>query len=123
MPWNYEIDGERRLVISTAWDILTGVDVLEHRRQLRSDTRFSRDFLQLLDFTRVTAMNIDAETVRELTRENLFSRKSRRAFVAPTPIAFGMSRMFISIRQLSGRTEQMAVFKERDQAMQWLFKA
>jgi hypothetical protein len=66
---------------------------------------------------------MDHKTVQELTREHLFSRKSRRAFVAPSPLAYGLSRMFISIRQLSGGQEEMDVFKNRDKALWWLFRA
>src|SRR5262249_31216194 len=120
MPWKYEIDEEQRLVITTAWGVLTGEEIREHRRQLRNDARFHRSFFQLLDFTRVTGMNIGTMTVRELSRDHTFSRNSRRAFVAPSPLAYGMSRMFISIREVSGGAEEMQVFKNRNKAMQWL---
>ena len=105
--WSYEIDEERRLVITTAWDVVTSDEILEHRRQLKSDTRFRRTFFQLLDLTRVTGIALDYQTSLVLAHENLFSGDSRRAFVAPSPLAFGMSRMYITIRQFYGEAEQI----------------
>ena len=119
--WNYVIDEKRRLVITTAWDVLTNADVLEHREQLKSDTRFNSNFFQLVDFTQVTGIALDHVAVRALTHEHMFSREARRAFVALSPLAWGMSRMFITLREVSGGEEQMGVFKTHDEALRWLF--
>jgi hypothetical protein len=53
MPWNYRIDEERRLVITTAWDRLTVAEVVDHQRKLLNDPAFQRDFFQFLDFADV----------------------------------------------------------------------
>ena len=47
------------------------------------------------------------------------SSKSHRAFFAPHPLAYGMSRVFITFREASGQ-EQMRVFAERHEALGWL---
>ena len=122
MPCNYQIDEERRLVISTARDKFTGAEVVDHQRQLLNDPGFERDFFQLLDFADVIEMQIDRVTVAALARFDLFSAKSRRAFFAPTPLAFGISRMFMAFREAYGE-EQMDVFTDRDEALRWLFSA
>lgn len=119
MPVSYHIDGEPSFVITTAWGTVTGAECIEHQRQLRSDAGFSPDFPQLLDFTRVTAVQIDLATIFELADVDVFSGKSRRAFLAPNPLAYGMSRMFIASRGLTGE-EQMRVFRDRDEALRWL---
>jgi hypothetical protein len=119
MSWNYRIDEERRFVITAAWDRLTGSEVIEHQRKLLNDTRFQRDFFQLLDFAGVIDFQMDRANVAELARFDLFSAKSRRAFFAPTPLAYGMSRMFIAFREASGQ-EQMQVFRDHNEALQWL---
>ena len=121
MSCSYQIDSDRNLVITTAWDTLTGAECVEHQRQLGSDAGFNSDFFQLLDFTRVTAVQIDLATVVKLSDVELFSGKSRRAFLAPNPLAYGMSRMFISYRKVTGE-EQMQVFTDRDEALHWLFQ-
>jgi len=120
VPWSYEIDKERRLVITTKWDVLTHVEVLEHMRQLSSDPDFNRDFFQLLDLTRVTGIREESIVLQELCWPHLFSRRSRRAIVASSPLTFGLARRFITLRQIMGGAEQMQVFKARDEALQWL---
>jgi hypothetical protein len=57
--------------------------------------------------------------VAELARFDLFSAKSRRAFFAPTPLAYGISRMFIACREGTG-AEQIQLFKDRQEALRWL---
>src|SRR5262245_46933044 len=121
--WSYLINEDRHLVITSAWDELTGADILEHRRKLNSDARFHRSFYQLVDLTHVTSVALDYKTVEGLCCEHIFSRKSRRAFVAPSLLTQAMSRMFISIRTLSGGVEQMEVFKDRKTALRWLSQA
>jgi hypothetical protein len=66
---------------------------------------------KLLFCTRVNEVQVDVATVMKLADVDLFSGKSRRAFIAPNPLAYGLSRMFIAARQLAGE-EQMRVFKE-----------
>ncbi len=120
MPWNYRIDKERRLVITTVWDRLTGGEVADHQRKLLHDPAFERDFFQFLDFAAITEMQVDRVTVAELARFDLFSAKSRRAFLATDPLAYGISRMFIALREAHGGEEQIEVFKDRNKALQWL---
>jgi len=119
MSWNYRIDDERRLVITTVWDRLTGAQVVEHQHKLQSDPRFHRDFFQFLDLANVVEFQIDRGTVAALARFDLFSAKSRRVFFAPSPLAYGMSRMFIAFREAIGQ-EAMQVFKDRHEALRWL---
>jgi hypothetical protein len=120
MSWSYQIDKERRLVTTTAWDEIDGDQVLDHQRRLLSDPDFNPDFYQLVDCTRVTKIAIDLAAVGQIADVNLFSGKSRRAwFAGSNQLAYGMSRMFIAFRRVTGE-EQMQVFKDRDEALQWL---
>jgi hypothetical protein len=120
MPYNYRVDIERRLVITTAWGAVTGAEALEHQHKLLNDPAFERDFFQFIDVADVTEIHIDRATVAHLARIDVFSAKSRRAFFAPSLLAFGMSRMFIAFREGSGGREQMKVFSDRKEALQWL---
>ena len=58
MPWNYRIDEERRLVITTLWDKATGAEVADHQRKLSNDPRFERDFFQFVDLADVAEIQI-----------------------------------------------------------------
>jgi hypothetical protein len=119
MPVNYRIDEERRLVVATAWDRVTGAEVVEQQRKILNDPRFEPDFFQFLDLADVMQMEIERPTVAELARFDLFSAKSRRAFFAPNPLAYGIARMFVAFREANGQ-EQVQVFKDRSEALQWL---
>jgi hypothetical protein len=120
MAWSYEIDKERRLVITTAWDMVNSAQVLAHQRQLRNDTAFNPDFFQFVDCTRVTEIDIDLATVTGLADTEIFSGKSRRAFLAGSNLlAYGGSQMFIAFRGAVGE-DQMRAFTDRDEAWQWL---
>jgi len=120
MPLSYEIDQDRRLVFTAAWDTVTGAEALELQRQLRSNPRFNPDFFQLLDLARVTSVSIDRQTMTEIAVRHSFSAKSRRAFVVGSnKFVYGMARMFIALSRVTGN-EEMRVFKNRDEALQWL---
>ncbi len=120
MPWNYRIDAERRLVITTAWDKLTSAECVQHQHKLLNDPAFEPDFFQFVDFADVVDFDMDRATVAELARFNLFSAKSRRAFFAPHPLAFCVSRMFMAFRDAHGGEEQIEVFEDRSEALRWL---
>jgi hypothetical protein len=55
-----------------------------------------------------------------LSEQQIFSPRSRRAFIAKSPLAFGLSRMFASLRELRGGEEQIRIFDNRDEALGWL---
>ena len=120
MPWNFHIYPERRLVVTTAWDKVTGAEAVEHQRKLLNDPVFEPGFFQFLDLGDVTEIQIDRVTVEQLARPNIFSAQSRRACFAPTPLAYGMARMIMAFREAYGGEEQIQVFTDRDQALEWL---
>src|SRR5260370_16910410 len=57
MPSSYEIDKQRRLVLTTAWGACTADDVLRFRKQLLNDPAFDPSFSQLAAFPGVTKVN------------------------------------------------------------------
>src|SRR5690349_16717679 len=82
MPFTYQIDVERQLVITTASGVVTPEEVLEHQRRLAKDPLFDPRFSQLLDLTQATRTDIHAEDVRAFAARSIFAPGSRRAFVA-----------------------------------------
>lgn len=119
VAWAYQIDREKRLVTTTAWGTVTTDQILEHHQRLRNDPSFNPDYFQLLDFTEVVFLQMDAKTVMELSDLVLFSAKSRRAFIADNPFHYGMARMYAAFHKLSGE-DQIAVFTTREGALRWL---
>lgn len=120
MPCDYVIDKERRLVLSTAWDLLTAAEALDHQNRLRNDASFNPDFAQLADGTRVTQIAASAQDVQMLADRTIFSPGSRRAFVTSRTAHFGVLRMFQVYRELAGVGEQIKVFHDTASALEWL---
>jgi len=119
MPLSYEIDRERRLVITTALETVTGSEALVFQGRLGSDDRFNAEFSHLVDLTRLTSVDIDVATMTELAARPVHAN-SRRAFVVGlNRLAYSMSRMFIALTRVTGE-EQMRVFEDRNEALQWL---
>jgi hypothetical protein len=120
MPIRYKIERDRRLVISTGWDTLTFDEIMVHREQMTHDPDFDPAFNQLADVSAVADLEVSIDEAKELASRNLFSRKSKRAFVATKPVIFGMLRLMEVYHEISVAPEQVAIFHDRDEAMKWL---
>jgi hypothetical protein len=115
----YTIDKERRLVLSSGAGVLTKEDLLGHMDRLSKDPDFDPDFSQVSDFRQIAALEIGPEDVRQLAQRNIFSPRSRRAFVVKDDFQFGLARMFEIHRELKGEMG-IRVFRNFDEAMDWI---
>ncbi len=118
MPESYEIDAARGLVTCRAWGDLTSEELHDHYRRLMADPEFSPDFAQIADLTGVTHFTVNSASIESEARASVFSPGTRRAFIAPKGVAYGLARMFASFAELSG--QEMQVFLERQPAEEWL---
>lgn len=119
MPATYEIDKQRRLVITTCLDQLTLADGLAHQEKLQKDPDFDPSFSQLMDCTRVTFSGIAANDIRRLAERNIFSPRSRRAIVVSSNLDYGFGRMFEILRDSAGENG-IRIFRNLDEAVDWL---
>jgi len=119
MPATYEIDKQRRLVISTCLDPLTLAEGLAHQEKLLKDPDFDPSFSQLLDCTRVTFSGFAANDIRKLAERNIFSARSRRAIVVSSNLDYGFGRMFEMLRDSAGENG-IRIFRDLDEAVDWL---
>jgi hypothetical protein len=115
----YTIDKERRLVLSSGAGVLTKEDLWGHMERLSKDPDFNPDFCQVLDFTQITELEVVPEDVRQLAQRNIYSPRSRRAFVVKDDLQFGLARMFEIYRELNGEAG-IRVFRTFDEAMDWI---
>jgi hypothetical protein len=115
----YKIDIERRLVLSFGTGVLTKEDILGHMDRLSKDPDFDPEFSQVSDFTQLTGLDIEPEDVRQIAHRNLFSPRSRRAFVVKDDLQYGFARMFQIHRELNGE-EGIRVFRIFDEALDWI---
>jgi hypothetical protein len=115
----YTIDKKHRLVLSSGDGALTKDDLLGHIERLSKDPDFNPEFCQVVDFTQITALEVVPGDVRQLAQRNIFSPRSRRAFVVKDDLQFGLARMFEIHRELRGETG-IRVFRTFDEAMDWI---
>jgi hypothetical protein len=120
MPFSYIIHKDLRLVVSTGYDCLSWEEIQRCQDQTRSDPDFKSEFDQVVDLRSVTSFNMTGEQARMLARRKIFARASRRAFVAPSPAAFGMARMWEAYSELSDNPSQIRVFSDLTSALKWL---
>jgi hypothetical protein len=119
MPATYEIDKERRLVVSTATGPFAMADGLAHQERLRKDPDFDPGFSQLMDLTAVTEYEIGVAEIQVLAQRGLFSSVSRRAIVVQSDLGYGLARMFEMFRENAGELG-IRVFRDREEALDWV---
>lgn len=119
MPATYAIDKERRLVITTVFEQLTVADALAHQEQLSKDPDFDPGYSQLIDLTRADVSEIAATDVRRIAERNIYSPESLRAIVVSSNVAYGLGRMFETLRESAGENG-IRVFRDLDEAVDWL---
>lgn len=119
MPAAYKIDKEKRLVLTTAWGVISFSDMVAHKDKLLSDPDFERTYSQIIDLTQITEFALSNEDIRAFANFSVFSPESRRAIIAPGDLKFGMARMFATLRELQGE-KGIGVFRELEQALDWV---
>jgi hypothetical protein len=120
MPAFYKIDKEHRVVLSTASGVFDLAAALAHQDQLLADPDFDPSFSQLLDYSHVTDVRIDANDVRKLAERSVFWPCSRRAMYVTRDIEYGFARMFEMLRENAGE-KGIRVFRNLDDALTWIF--
>ena len=118
MPESYQIDAERGVVTCCAWGVLTNADLREHYRRLAADPDFRPSYAQLADLRGVTEYTVDSELIESAARAQIFDPGTRRAFVAPHGVAFGLARMFAAHSASVGQV--LEVFSQIEDAEAWL---
>ena len=120
MPAFYKIDKEHRVVLSTASGVFDLAAALAHQDQLIADPDFDPSYSQLLDYSHVTDVRIDANDVRKLAQRSVFWPCSRRAVYVTSDIEYGFARMFEMLRENAGE-KGIRVFRNLDEALTWIF--
>jgi hypothetical protein len=119
VPAFYKIDKERRIVLSSVAGVLTRTDIQGHMDRLSNDSDFDPNYSQIVDFTQLSGVDIEPEDVRQFAERNIFSPRSRRAFVVKDDLQYGLARMFEIHRELNGETG-IRVFRTIDEALDWV---
>ena len=118
MPFHYEVDDARRVVIGTAIGRLTGAELLRAQRTLVDDERFDPSYNLLVDFTGVRENAISGDDIRAISTMTAFSPTSRLGYVVRDPVQYGLLRMFQVYA--TGRSGDMRIFSLRAEADRWV---
>src|SRR5256885_145293 len=114
MPYPYEIDTERRIVITRAVGSLTGDDIRETRTRLLADPAFDPTFSQLIDLRRMTDTTLELVELMSIAGSSVFRPGVRRAIVSTTPLQYGIARMFETLSEQHG--QDVKVFRDSAEA-------
>ena len=120
MPVTYVIDASRALVITTGTGAVTFQEIVSHQDRLLSDPQFSPDFDQLIDCRQATDIVVTSAQARQIASRQLFSPKSRRAFLAANTLVFGIARMMQAYNEVSAWPSTPEVFSDLAAALEWL---
>jgi len=118
MPFDYQIDTARQLVISRVRGTMTTEDLVGHATALGEDPRFRPDMRQLIDFRGVTKLEITTGTIHRMVDLNPFGAGARRAFVLSSEGAYGMARMYQTLSDAS--PDKVELFRALEPALEWL---
>jgi len=118
MPVSYTIDIALALVLSHAWGVVTGAELIAHAHALAADPRFHPALRQLSDLRDATLDEIDRATVILVASLSPFGQGARRAIVVPGDLAYGLSRMFEMLRERS--QDEIYVCRSLTEACTWL---
>ena len=120
MAYEYSVDADRKLVLVRMSGVLTRDEMFACTATLRDDSRLTSDFSELVDLRELTSVEaVRLEDVRTMASGSL-SPAARRAIVAPDNAAFGLSRMFESLRGVKGASDETGVFRTMREAEVWL---
>jgi hypothetical protein len=118
MPGSYSILSESKFVYSCAWGVLTDEELVAHAKALKVDPRFEPTFAQLADFTEVSDVKVTSACIQEMTLLNPFGAGARRVLIAPTPILYGLARMYELTKMKSD--DEVMVVRDVAEALKWL---
>ncbi|MGC2210396.1 MAG: hypothetical protein WA532_09835 [Candidatus Korobacteraceae bacterium] len=120
MPVAYVIDASHSLVISSGTGVVTFQEIVSHQDRLLSDPLFSPEFDQLIDCRQATDISVTSAEARQIASRKLFSRSSRRAFLATKPFVFAIGRMMEAYNEFSAWPSKAEVFYDLASALEWL---
>jgi hypothetical protein len=118
VPLSYQIDKQNNVLVCKVSGALSADDVRKMRANLREDEAFSSDLYLLFDMLDNTEFGISPSEFRELAAESPMGKQSRRAYVAPSELAFGLLRIFAG--HSLADPAYFRVFRDLAEARLWL---
>jgi hypothetical protein len=118
LPFEYMIDKERKLIVTTAEGSVTAAEVRNKIDRLLSDPDFHRDLNELIDATGVTKLYVPVMQALEFAGRPILSAGSRTAWVVSTSSVWRtLADMLAAYMSLH---TQCQVFSDIPSAMAWI---
>jgi hypothetical protein len=128
MPIVYHIDHDQRLVVATAYEVLTEAELFKYQQDAFTSPE-AAGYDEILDATHVTAVGSLsggrlADLAKLATQMDPPGSSAKFAIVAQTDFHFGLARMYQLFREGNpGSKKSVRVFRTRSEAEQWLGKS
>ncbi len=125
MPLEFQIDQKHRLVRVRAHGVMKMEDLWNYQAEVWSGQNMT-GYDELVDMSDVTKIDSpSSDRIRALAELAAKADKpgppSRLAIIAPSPLTFGMGRMYEGYRDgVPGSTKQVGVFRTRAEALEFL---
>jgi hypothetical protein len=118
VPYAYEIDHQRRLVVSRWWGVTDDEELIDFYQRLRCDPAFKPSYRELVDTRAVERFATASVTIQVVARLRVFAVGTRRAAAVGNEVAFGLGRMFGNYAEREGY--DVEVFRSKQAALDWL---
>lgn len=118
MAITHQVDWERRVVFTRCTGVVSFQELLASTQQLRDNRDFHPDFAQLIDMTEFAGTSATFAELDGFAKfTDPFAHESKRAVVAVTDCAVGISRMYKTLR---GNNGTFLLFSALPAALEWL---
>jgi hypothetical protein len=121
VPIRYTIDHERSVLVARASGDLTDAELLDYARALHADDTAKEVRHELVDLRDVQSGDgVTSSGVRELAEfwRNAGVTDGKLALIAESPVSYGMSRMYQTLRD--DGPDRIEVFRLEEDAWKWL---
>lgn len=122
MPIKYRIDEALGVVFTTASEVLTEAELLEHKRKVFSDPKFKPGFVELSDVRFISDLEISPSGLEKFVAEDESDserlRDFRLAIVVSGALEFAMGAMYETMSRENNK--DVRIFRDLQLAKDWL---
>ena len=119
MGYSHRIDTSRRLIVGVYFENVTKQDVVDYYQSIKDDNNFDPSFDIIDSLEQVEHIPLSSTDIRVLSAIPILDRESYHARVASGNLAFALSRMSETFRELQ-QCHKFSVFRNKTNALQWI---
>ena len=120
MPIVYEIDADRGLLHATFSGAVSPAELIAWYGELRAHPHFRPDLKEIADFRLSESAGWTTSEMKTVVSQEVFGPGAHRAFVGPTDLVYGLSRMYASFAETEGQGGTIEVFRTVEEAQVWI---